>query len=81
MWSILKCLKTGTVCGLWKVSDGMFDKHYKDEGLFRGYNKLDKVVSVRLSVEELEILEKFYPGKSVSFAIRSAIHELECSRM
>lgn len=59
----------------------MWDKHYSGQG-FRYNNSgyTDKLVSVRLSKAELLILENAYPGKSLSFAIRSAIHKLERSR-
>lgn len=37
---------------------------------------LTKVFSVRLSDEELCILNRYFPGENLSFQMRSAIHAL-----
>lgn len=56
----------------------MWDKHYKGQGFrYSSASYTDKIVSVRLSDAEMRILKNKYPGMSLSFAIRSAIHELE----
>lgn len=54
----------------------MYDKHYKGEGFsWLAGNKVTKSVTVRLSPAELRMLWSLYPGESVSFAIRSLIHQ------
>ena len=43
---------------------------------FRRTHHLDKLYSVRLSDTEIRILNEYYPGESLSFQLRSAIHAL-----
>lgn len=52
------------------------DKHYKGEGFVSSHscNNVTEIVSVRLSIIELDILRKLYPDNTLSFAIRSLIH-------
>lgn len=43
---------------------------------FRRTHHFNKPYSVRLSDNEIRILNEYYPGESLSFQIRSAIHSL-----
>lgn len=52
----------------------MLDKHYEGQGFSYRFDKCDKLVSVRLSEKDLDILNNLFPGKNLSFQIRSAIH-------
>lgn len=51
------------------------DKHYKGEEFFSSEKKVIKQVSVRITLDELSILQNMYPGSTLSFAIRSLIHD------
>lgn len=55
----------------------MIDKHYKDEGYLTYYSsaKVTHIVSLRLSSIDLQVLNDLYPGKNLSYQIRSAIHD------
>lgn len=58
----------------------MINKHYENEDYFKQRMKSSKVtnvITVRLSGEELILLQSFYPNKTISYAIRSLIHEKE----
>lgn len=56
----------------------MYDKHYQNEGLtWHNSNKVEKVITVRLSYDEINILKKLYPNNTISFAIRSLIHKFD----
>ncbi len=57
----------------------MWNKHYDGQGFVYRSNRVDKVVTVRLSEEELAILKRFFPGHTISYGIRSAIHTLNDS--
>lgn len=52
----------------------MYNKHYENQGFCFRLNKCDKAISVRLSSEEIKILNRCFPGKNVSYQIRSIIH-------
>lgn len=57
-----------------------FGKHYENEsGCYLKSHACTKQVSLRLSENEMEIIKRLYPDKSVSFAIRSMINK--CSGM
>lgn len=51
-------------------------KHYEG-GRYWTNVRVDKIVSIRLSYEQQRIIEKYFPGKSVSFAIRTMIHKYD----
>lgn len=51
------------------------DKHYKGEEYFSSRKKVIKQISVRITLDELFILQNMYPGSTLSFAIRSLIHD------
>lgn len=51
-------------------------QHYKG-GRYWSNVKVDKIVSIRLSYEQQRIIKKYFPGESVSFAIRTMIHEYD----
>ena len=53
-----------------------YDKHFDSEGRVYSFNKVDKVITVRLNDIDIGILQRNYPGKTLSYAIRSAIHTL-----
>lgn len=51
-------------------------KHYVGEK--HSYcNRVDKSVTVRLSDSEIGIIKRAYPDASLSYAIRSMIHEFD----
>ena len=52
---------------------------YEDSSIWnrRRNHHLTKTVTVRLSKEEIDILNRFVPADSLSFQIRSAIHALQ----
>lgn len=52
----------------------MWDKHYQSEGFSYRSSVCDKSITIRLSDVELDILKNYFPGKNVSFSIRSIIH-------
>lgn len=51
-------------------------QHYQG-GYYYSNIKVDKVVSIRLSYEQQRIIEKYFPGQSVSYAIRTMIHKYD----
>lgn len=51
----------------------MYDKHYDGQN-FNRYCA-DMTISVRLSVEDYNFLCSLYPNKTISFAVRSLIHD------
>ena len=51
-------------------------KHYKGEKNF-SREVVDKTVSIRLSDSEMDIIKREFPDDSLSYAIRSIIHEFE----
>lgn len=51
----------------------MFDKHYDGQRFNRYF--ADMTISVRLSVEDYNFLRSLYPDKSISFAVRSLLHD------
>ena len=53
----------------------MFDKHYQNQGFSWRCDKVNNVITVRLSDEEIDMLSKMFPDDTKSFAIRSLIHE------
>lgn len=55
----------------------MKDKHYEGEGFSSRYasHKVIKQVSIRISLDELFLLQNMYPDRTLSFAIRSLIHD------
>lgn len=55
-------------------------KHYEnEENCYLKSHCVTKQISIRLSDEEIKIIKELYPGKSVSYSIRSMIHK--CSGM
>lgn len=51
-------------------------KHYESDRYWSNV-KVDKIVSIRLSYEQQRIIEKYFPGQSVSYAIRTMIHKYD----
>lgn len=51
-------------------------KHYAGERMF-SCERVDKSVTVRLSGSEIDIIKRAYPDASLSYAIRSMIHEFD----
>lgn len=49
---------------------------YETYSRARRSHHLDKVYSVRLSDSDINILNAYYPGESISFQVRSAINAL-----
>lgn len=52
-------------------------KHYKGESSFDSRQTLEKVVTLRLSENEMKIINTYYLNQSVSYAIRSIINSFE----
>lgn len=51
-------------------------KHYKGEKIY-SLEVVDKTVSIRLSDSEMDIIKREFPNDTVSYAIRSIIHEFD----
>ena len=51
-------------------------KHYKGEKIY-SRECVDKPVSIRLSESEMDIIKREFPDDSLSYAIRSIIHEFD----
>lgn len=69
---------TGLIMMIQRKDEIMIDKHYENEGSsWYCSNKVKKVITIRLSYDEINILKKLYPGKTISFAIRSLIHKFD----
>lgn len=51
-------------------------RHYEG-GKYWSNVRVDKIVSIRLSEEELKIINKRFPGNSISYAIRTMIHQFD----
>ena len=49
---------------------------YQTYGYAGRTQHLNKVYSVRLSSSDIDILNEYYPGESISFQVRSAINAL-----
>lgn len=53
------------------------DKHYENENCsYLSRNKVTVSKSLRLSEDDLELISIMYPGKTLSYAIRSCIHQV-----
>ncbi len=53
-----------------------YGKHYEGETHPWLYSATN-IKTIRLSDEELRILDDLYPGKSLSYAVRSLIHKAD----